>query len=205
MVMNANLSFSDWHNLYKLDSGMYGVSSVDPNQPEKPDETRAVPRIVQLNPGQPLFRWVHSNSNARSLEQKAAGSWWSSKRGAQYILERARKSGTTDTSEHARWYSNVARSWGSDLAEVVHVMVVQPVKAFLGVGRDIHDEATNETWDSRGLQIYIPQMSEERNGVRTLSRIARHHFRIVWVKSSRDFEAYALEAAMRKGRALAKR
>lgn len=205
MVMNANLSLADWGKLHNIDTGMYGVSSRDPNEPERPDETRVVPRIVQLNPGQPLFRWVNSKSGALSLEQKAAGPWWSSKRGAQHILERARQSGKKDTSEHARWYSNVARKWDSDLKEVVHVMVVQPVKVFIGVGKDIYDEEHDEHWNSRGLQLYIPQMAERRHGVWTLSRIAKHHFRIIWVKSSEAFEAYALEAAMRAGRALAKR
>jgi hypothetical protein len=201
MVMNANLSFTDWHKLRNLDGGMYGIFDGDPNEPENPVETTVVPRIVTLNPGQPLFRWVDSKAGG-SWHQKAAGSWWSSKRGAQQILARARDAGTPDTSEHARWFSNVARSWGSDLREVVHVMVVQPIKAFMGVGRDIFDPELREKWDSHGYQIYIPQMVETKNGVRTLSLIAKHHVQIVWVKSSDEFDAWALDKAMRRGRAL---
>jgi hypothetical protein len=197
MVMNANLSFADWHKLRNLDEGMYGIFEGDPNQPENPAETAVVPRIITLNPGQPLFRWVDSK-RAGGWEQKAAAPWWSSKRGAQQILARTRRTGTPDTAEHARWFSNIARSWNSDLAEVVHVMVQQPIKAFMGVGRDIYDKP--EEWDSRGLQIYIPQMSERRNGVFTLSRIAKHHLHVVWVKSSDEFNEWALDKAMQRGR-----
>jgi hypothetical protein len=204
MVMNANLSFADWHKLRNLDAGMYGFFNGDPNQPENPAETTAPPRILQLNPGQPLFRWVHSKAGG-SWDQKAAGPWWSTKRGAQQILERARAHGSRDTSEAARWYSSVARSWGSDLAEVVHVMVMQPIKVFMGVGRDIYDAPNREVWDSHGLQVYIPNMSEQKNGTWTLSRIAKHHLRIVWVKSSDEFEREMLDKAMEKGRKIAGR
>ena len=82
-------------------------------------------------------------------------------------------------------------------------MVTQPIKAFIGAGRDIWDAKEQELWDSQGRQIYIPQMSEERNGRYTLSRIAKHHIRIVWVKSSDEFDSWALDKAMRKGRAFA--
>lgn len=201
-MMNPTLSFADWHKLRNLDGGMYGIFNGDPNEPENPAETYAVPRIVTLNPGQPLFRWVHSLAG-RSHADKAAGPWWSSKRGAQKVLERARKAGSKDTSEHARWYSSVARSWGSDLGEVVHAMVTQPIRAFMGIGRNIHDPVHGERWDSHGLQLYIPGMSEKRHGVTTLSTIARHHLRVVWVKASDDFDRWALERAMAKGRRMA--
>lgn len=211
MVMNANLSFADWHKMRNLDGGMYGFFKADPNNPEydpkepnkilpeNPVETKVVPRIVTLNPGQPIFRWIDSKSSGRSLEQKACGPWWSSKRGAQQILARARGEGSTDTKDAARWYSSVARKWPSDLKEVVHVMVTQPIKAFMGVGRDIYDEKNKEVWDSHGLQIYIPQMSEQKNGTWTLSRIAKSHLRVVWAKSSDEFDEWALDKAMEKG------
>ncbi|MFO0757692.1 MAG: hypothetical protein U0359_14440 [Byssovorax sp.] len=202
MVMNASLSFADWHKLRNLDGGMYGIHNGDPNQPENPAETMSVPRIVTLTAGQPLFRWVDSKAGG-SMHQKAAGSWWSTKRIAQQILARARAGGTADTSESARHFSNVARAWGSDLREVVHIMVLQPVKAFLGVGRDVWDAQHREKWDSLGLQLYIPQMVETKNGVRTLSHIAKHHFQVMWVKSSDEFDAWALEQAMRRGSRIA--
>jgi len=165
--------------------------------------TMAIPRIIQLNPGQPIFRWVNSKVDG-SWEQKACGPWWSTKRGAQQILELARSKNTTDTSEAARWFSSVARSWGSDLKEVVCAMVVQPIKAFLGVGREIYDKQHHEVWDSQGLQLYIPNMSEKKNGTHTLSRVAKHHVRIVWVKQSHEFEREMLDHAMAKGRRLAR-
>ncbi len=202
MVMNPNLSFADWHKMRNLDGGMYGIFNGDPNEPENPIETTVVPRIITLNPGQPIFRWIHSK-NGRSHADKAAGPWWSSKRGAQKVLERARRAGSPDTSEHARWYSSVARSWGSDLGEVVHAMVVQPIKVFMGVGRDIYDSALREKWESHGLQLYIPGMAEKKNGVLTLSRVARHHLDVMWVKSSDEFDQWALDKAMTRGRRLA--
>ncbi len=201
-MMNPNLSFADWHKLRNLDGGMYGIFNGDPNEPENPAETSAVPRILTLNPGQPLFRWVDSRRAGRSHHDKAAGCWWSSKRGAQAVVERARRAGTADTREHARWYSSVARDW-SDLGEVVHVMVIKPIKVFMGVGRDIYDPGHGEKWESRGLQIYIPGMSENKNGVYTLSQVARSHLNIVWVKSSDAFDRWALEKAMNKGRKIA--
>jgi len=201
MVMNANLSFADWHKLRNLDSGMYGIWADDPNQPENPAETMAVPRIVVLNPGQPLFRWVDSQTHG-SWERKAAAPWWSTKRGAQQILERTRRSGQADTSEAARWYSSVARSWDNDLREVVHIMVKAPIKAFMGVGRGIYDAEAlkKEVWDSHGLQIYIPNMGEQQRGTWTLSRVAKDHLHIVWVKSSDEFTKTMLETAMDQGR-----
>ena len=203
MVMNADLRLAEWHDALKrdklrnLDAGMYGPL-VSGSGPENPIETTVVPRIVTLNPGQPLFRWVDGSKVSR--EDMAAGAWWTSKRGAQQILARARQAGTKNTSEHARWYSAVQRSWQSDLMKVVHIVVTQQIKAFMGVGRDQYDATHREMWDSHGLQIYIPQMVERRNGKSVLSRIARHHVRMVWWKSSIDFDAPTLERSMDKAR-----
>ena len=200
MVMNANLVLADWHDALKkdklrnLDEGMYGPFVAGAG-PENPIETTVVPRIVTLNPGQPLFRWVDSSKVSR--EDMAASPWWTSKRGAQQILARATQAGTSNTSEHARWSSAVKRSWQSDLMKVVHIVVTQPIKAFMGVGRDQYDVAFSELWNSHGLQLYIPQMVELRNGKPVLSRLARHHVRMVWWKSSANFDAPALERAMR--------
>lgn len=190
MVMNPSLSFADWHKQRNLDTGMVGFFLNDPTQPENPLLTTVVPRIVTLNAGQTIFRWVHSATGGSPLE-KAAGPWWSTKRGAQAILRDA-KGG--DTAGHARAFSNIARSWGSDLGTVVCATVTGAIKCFLGVGRAIYDEPHKEVWDSGGHQLYIPNMSEKGPGGWTLSKEARANLRIDWVKpaaavSMSDWEA----------------
>ncbi len=46
-MMNPTLSFADWHELRNLDSGMYGIFNGDPNEPENPAETYAVPAMAK--------------------------------------------------------------------------------------------------------------------------------------------------------------
>lgn len=190
MVMNPLLTFADWHKQRNLDTGMVGFFLNDPTQPENPLLTTVVPRIVTLNAGQTIFRWVHSATGGSPLE-KAAGPWWSTKRGAQAILRDA-KGG--DTAGHARAFSNIARSWGSDLGTVVCATVTGAIKCFLGVGRAIYDEPHKEVWDSGGHQLYIPNMSEKGPTGWTLSKEARANLRVDWVKpaaavSMSDWEA----------------
>lgn len=199
MTMNANLTFTDWHSLHKLKDGMFGVHGADPNRPENPDETMARARIVLLRPGQPLFRWADSKGDG-GPEKRAASPWWTSKRGAQRILAETRREGMRDTSKHARNYSNIARRWNSDLGVVVHAVVVMPINAFMGVGRDIHDETYDEVWNSRGLQLYIPNMMQYEGGKWVLSDEAKKHLRIVRVMTSAEFDSWVLEEAMREMR-----
>ena len=195
MVMNPSLSFADWHKQRNLDTGMVGFFLNDPTQPENPLLTTVVPRIVTLNAGQTIFRWVHSGTGGSPLE-KAAGPWWSTKRGAQAILRDA-KGG--DTSGHARAFSNIARSWGSDLGTVVCATVTGAIKCFLGVGRAIYDEPNREVWDSGGHQLYIPNMSEKGPTGWTLSKEARANLRVDWVKPAGALSMSDWEAA-RAGR-----
>src|SRR4051812_9669744 len=168
-MMNDSITLADWHTFHQLDSGIYGYMAGDATRPENPALTMATPRIVTLNPGQVIFRWCHSG-----MPVPTASPWWATKRGAQAIL---RKSAGGDTAEAARAASNVARSWNSDLGNVVFATVIGAgVKAFLGMGRAIWDAQTRESWDSKQLQLYVPNMSVAGPAGRTMSPDALRHF-----------------------------
>jgi hypothetical protein len=199
-MLNESLTLSDWYTLRNLDDGMYGADPNDPTRAEDPSQCTVRPRLITLNPGQYVYRWVDARKSGTTPEDKAgSGSWWSTKRGAMHILLASR--GDSGTSESARWYSNIARSWGNALDEVVCARVVQPIRAFLGLGRKIEDEDYGEVWDSRGLQLYIPNLSEKdpTRGVWTLHAEARRHLSVDWVKPASAFELEHWNANMPEG------
>lgn len=183
--MNEGLDFAVWAAQPNLDGGMYGVAAEDPNAPENPAETRARARIITLEPGQDIYRWAGLGRCGPLPEDKAgSGPWWSTKRGAMKILLRSRATGEKNTSGLARDFSNVARSWGNALDLVVCAKVIRPIRCFMGVGRDVRD-VNGEVWDSRELQLYIPNLSvKTAQGHRTLSPEAMQHLRVLWVKSA---------------------
>jgi hypothetical protein len=185
-VMNGDLDFAVWGQQRNLDQGMYGVAADDPNEPENPAETRARARIITLDAGQHIYRWAGRGRCGPLPEDKAgSGPWWSTKRGAMKILLRSRATGEPNTSAVARDFSNVARSWGNALDVVVCARVIRPIRCFMGVGRDVRDEKNGELWDSRELQLYIPNLSvKTRAGHLTLSEEARQHLRVLWVKGA---------------------
>ncbi len=200
-MLNPTLSFADWHTLRNLDSGMHDGSGkyIDAKGYEVQGGRT---RIVTLNPSQPIFRWIDSKA-VGTAEDLACGPWWSTKRGAQKILRQTEaewSSASPSTAEKARAFSNVARNWsdgkggwvaGGDMGKVVAAMVTAPIKCFLGVGRKVNDGKTGEVWDSRELQLYIPNLSfKHPTGKWTLSPMARQHLRVLWVKPADEFRSW---------------
>lgn len=189
-MMNPNLSFDDWLRYRNLDSGMYGplqtASGFDPNEPENPSETMVRPRIVELRPGQIIFRWVDRRSG--TVEQKAAGPWWSTPQSVRQILKIAEAAQLPGTSEAARIYSKVARGW-SALDQVVVAEVTQSIRCFMGMGRDIHDPKHRETWRHRGIQLYIPNLAVRvANNYFALSPEAKLHLHLRGVCLASSFD-----------------
>jgi hypothetical protein len=174
-VLNENLSFNDWFSLRNLDAGMYGVmrtgpNSLDPSQPENPSETMVRPRIITLNVGQIIFRWGDSR---KRNEENQGSPWWSTPMSAGQIATMA--GGAASTSDAARTFSKVARSWNNPLDTLVCARVAKPVKCFMGMGRDIWDEANREFMGHRGVQLYIPGLSVFTGGMVHLSNPAKAH------------------------------
>ncbi|MEX1368185.1 MAG: hypothetical protein AB1Z98_33960, partial [Nannocystaceae bacterium] len=118
-MLNEDLSFSDWYSLRNLDSGIYGADPNDPSRPGDPAECASRPRLITLTPGQHIYRWIDTRKSGVTPADKSSGSWWSTKRGAMRILLESRAAGASSTTEAARSYSNIARSWGHALDEVV--------------------------------------------------------------------------------------
>jgi hypothetical protein len=203
-TMNEDLSFATWHSHRNLDDGMMGIFLGNPAQAENPAITATRARIITLNPGQVIFRWISSKANG-TPEQKAAGSWWSTKRGAQAIMAISARNGQRDTSAGARQFSNIARSWGNDLRQVVCGAVVHPIRCFIGMGRSIYDKPLREVWKEGGLQLYIPNIAEkDASGNWTLSPQAKSNLQILWVKPSSSIDMNCWELARSQASSLVK-
>lgn len=205
-MLNEDLSLSQWSSLRNLDSGMYGADPNDPSVAADPAQCQVRPRLVTLTPGQHVYRWVDARKSGATKEDKAgSGPWWSTKRGAMRILLDRRARGDSSTSESARSFSNIARSWGNNLDEVVCMRVVDLVRCFLGVGRDIEDEDHGEVWDSRGLQLYIPNLSakDPARNVYTLTDQALRYVSVEWVKPASAFQIEHWNATMPSGARIA--
>ncbi len=190
-MLNQDLSLSQWYTLRNLSGGMHGVDPNDPTQLANPAECTVRPRLVTLNPGQHVYRWVDSDAVGPLNEDKACGAWWSTKRGAQQILKLHETLGHRSSEDAARVVSNIAKSFSKKLDQVVCARVVQPVRCFLGVGLAVteDEEFGGGQWDSRAHQLYIPHLGEkdESRGVWTMTADARAHMQVAWVKSATTF------------------
>ncbi|MCA9649362.1 MAG: hypothetical protein KC501_05605 [Myxococcales bacterium] len=189
-MLNEDLCLSQWNSLRNLDAGMYGADPNDPTHAADPSVCTVRPRLITLSAGQHIYRWSDARRGSTNEEKAAGGAWWSTKRGAMHILIDRKGRGDASTSEAARSYSNVARSWGNNLDEVVCARVIDDIRCFLGMGRDITDEEHGEVWDSRGLQLYIPNLSHKdpTSGAYTLTAEASRHLSVEWVMPAAAFE-----------------
>jgi len=181
-ALNEGLTLADWtwHRNFNLQSGVYG-----------PQDDDVSPRVVNLALGQPLFRWC--DSSRATKESCAAGAWWSTKRGAATIIRQALYRDDRDSAPIAQKFSNVLPSW-NDCRKVVCVTVIRPIRCFIGVGKKIVDD-DGEDWDSRELQLYIPNMTSKSAGRVVLNPYAANYIRINWVQPSNQINVSLWQAA----------
>lgn len=163
-TLNYGLTLENYQTgLFPVAESLLLRAKGEPTRDELPglEGGMRTPRVVTLQPGQPLFRFARRNQG----EADFTAPWWISKSGFEAVLARLRRPATPqgpgDSSmslrAYARRHAAVFVEWHA--MDVIGMAFVQkPIRCFMGLGNEILPADAAGPGPDSNVQLYVPNL-----------------------------------------------